>query len=133
MSRSQRGRFVAVTKDQWIELRALAIQHGWKPCGTIDPGLGLEELKNFEKRGWMGGYDCPSFQKATEGDAYALSDCLASALQYYVDSKSLLENEFSTRIVSMNTGSTIFFSWTMSSTIPENIPLRSVTQSSNGA
>ncbi|HIA41185.1 MAG TPA: hypothetical protein EYN87_03665 [Gammaproteobacteria bacterium] len=96
MSRSQRGRFVAVTKDQWIELRALAIQHGWKPCGTIDPGLGLEELKNFEKRGWMGGYDCPSFQKATEGDAYALSDCLASALQYYVDSKSLLENEFST-------------------------------------
>jgi hypothetical protein len=96
MSRSQRGLFVAVTKDQWIELRALAIQHGWKPCGTIDPGLGLEELKNFEKRGWMGGYDCPSFQKATEGDAYALSDCLASALQYYVDSKSLLENEFST-------------------------------------
>ena len=96
MSRSQRGRFVAVTKDQWIELRTLAIQHGWKPCGTIDPGLGLEELKNFEKRGWMGGYDCPSFQKATEGDAYALSDCLASALQYYVDSKSLLENEFST-------------------------------------
>jgi hypothetical protein len=96
MSRSQRGRFVAVTKDQWIELRALAIQHGWKPCGTIDPGLGLEELKNFEKKGWMGGYDCPSFQKATEGDAYALADCLASALQYYVDSKSLLENEFST-------------------------------------
>ena len=44
----------------------------------------------------MGGYDCPSFQKATESDAYALADCLASALQYYVDSKSLLENEFST-------------------------------------
>ena len=95
MSRSHRGRFMAVTNNQWSELRVLASRHGWKPCGTIDPGLGLEELKSFEMRGWTGGYDCPSFQKTTEVDAYALSDCLASALQYYVDSENLLECEFS--------------------------------------
>ncbi|MED5391134.1 MAG: hypothetical protein VX977_05170, partial [Pseudomonadota bacterium] len=72
MSRSQRGRFIAITNNQWSDLRALASQHGWKPCGTIDPGLGLEELKSFEKKGWLGGYESPSFQKTTEVDAHAL-------------------------------------------------------------
>ena len=95
MSRSHRGRFIAITNNQWSDLRALASQHGWEPCGTIDPGLGLEELKSFENSGWAGGYDSPSFQKTTEVDAYSLSDCLASALQYYVESDNLLESEFS--------------------------------------
>jgi len=76
-------------------LRALASQHGWEPCGTTDPGLGLVELKSFEKSGWAGGYDCPSFQKTTEVDAYALSDCLASALQYYIESENILERDYS--------------------------------------
>ena len=52
MSRSHRGRFIAITNNQWSDLRALASQHGWEPCGTIDPGLGLEELKSFENSGW---------------------------------------------------------------------------------
>ena len=95
MSRSHRGRFIAITNNQWSDLRTLASQHGWEPCGTIDPGLGLVELKSFEKSGWAGGYDCPSFQKTTEVDAHALSDCLASALQYYVESENILEREFS--------------------------------------
>ena len=95
MSRSQRGRFIAITKNQWSDLRALASQHGWEPCGTIDPGLGLSELKAFEMTGWGGGYDHPSFQKTTEVDAYSLSHCLASALQYYVESGNVLESEFS--------------------------------------
>ena len=95
MSRSQRGRFIAITNNQWSDLRALASQHGWKPGGTIDPGLGLSELKGFEKNGWAGGYDNPSFQKTTDVDAYALSRCLASALQYYVESGKILESEFS--------------------------------------
>ena len=95
MSRSHRGRFIAITNNQWSDLRALASQHGWEPCGTIDPGLGLVELKSFEKSGWAGGYDCPSFQKTTEVDAYALSNCLASALQYYGESENILEREFS--------------------------------------
>lgn len=95
MSRSQRGRFIAITNNQWSDLRALAIQHGWKPCGTIDPGLGLAELKGFEKDGWSGGYDYPSFQKTTEVDAYSLSHCLALALQYYFESGNVLECEFS--------------------------------------
>ena len=95
MSRSHRGRFIAITINQWSDLRALASQHGWEPCGTTDPGLGLVELKSFEKSGWAGGYDCPSFQKTTEFDAHALSDCLASALQYYVESENILEREFS--------------------------------------
>ena len=95
MSRSHRGRFIAITNNQWSDLRALASQHGWEPCGTIDPGLGLEELKSFENSGWAGGYDYPSFQKTTEVDAYSLSDCLASALQHYVESDKLLESEFS--------------------------------------
>ena len=95
MSRSQRGRFIAITNKQWSDLRALASQYGWEPCGTIDPGLGLSELKGFEKNGWAGGYDYPSFQKATEVDAYALSQSLASALHYYVESGNALENEFS--------------------------------------
>ena len=95
MSRSHRGRFIAITNNQWSDLRALASQHGWEPCGTINPGLGLEELKGFEKSGWAGGYDCPSFQKTTEVDAIALSDCLASALQYYVESENILESKFS--------------------------------------
>ena len=95
MSQSQRGRFIAITINQWRDLRALASQHGWEPCGTIDPGLGLSELKDFEKHGWAGGYDYPSFQKATEVDAYALSQSLASALHYYVESGNALENEFS--------------------------------------
>ena len=73
----------------------LASQHGWEPCGTIDPGLGLSELKGFEKNGWAGGYDYPSFQKTTAIDAYALSYCLATALQYYVESEDVLESEFS--------------------------------------
>ena len=94
MSRSQRGRFIAVTKTQWSDLRTLAKQHGWVPRGTIDPGLGLSELKNFEKNGWAGGYDCPSFQKTIEVDAYSLSNCLESALQYYVESGDSLEYEF---------------------------------------
>ena len=95
MSRSHRGRFIAITNNQWSDLRTLASQHGWEPCGTIDPGLGLVELKSFEKTGWAGGYDCPSFQKTTEVDACALSDCLASALQHYVESETILEIEFS--------------------------------------
>jgi len=95
MSRSHRGRFIAITNNQWSDLRTLASQHGWEPCGTIDPGLGLVELKSFEKTGWAGGYDCPSFQKTTEVDACALSDCLASALQHYVESETILESEFS--------------------------------------
>ena len=95
MSRSHRGRFIAITNNQWSDLRTLASQHGWEPCGTIDPGLGLVELKSFEKTGWTGGYDCPSFQKTTEVDACALSDCLASALQHYVESETILESEFS--------------------------------------
>ena len=95
MSRSHRGRFIAITNNQWNDLRTLASQHGWEPCGTIDPGLGLVELKSFEKTGWTGGYDCPSFQKTTEVDACALSDCLASALQHYVESETILEIEFS--------------------------------------
>ena len=95
MSRSHRGRFIAITNNQWSDLRALASQHGWEPCGTIDPGLGLEELKSFENSGWAGGYDYPSFQKTTEVDAYSLSDSLASALQHYVESDKLLESEFS--------------------------------------
>ena len=95
MSRSQRGRFIAVTNRQWSDIRTLAIQHGWKPCGTIDPGLGLSDLKGFETTGWAGGYDCPSFQKTTEADAYALSNCLASALKYYIESGNVLESEFS--------------------------------------
>ena len=94
MSRSQRGRFIAITQNQWNDLRILASQHGWEPCGTIDPGLGLSELKSFEKNGWGGGYDHPSFQKTTEDDAYALSHCLASALQHYVESENILEREF---------------------------------------
>ena len=94
MSRSKRGRFIAITNDQWKDVRVLAIQHGWEPCGTIDPGLGLSELKNFEKNGWAGGYDCPSFQKTIEVDAYSLSNCLESALQYYVESGDSLEYEF---------------------------------------
>ena len=49
----------------------------------------------FEKTGWSGGYDSPSFQKTTEVDACALSDCLASALQHYVESETILESEFS--------------------------------------
>jgi hypothetical protein len=52
MSRSHRGRFIAITNNQWSDLRTLANQHGWEPCGTIDPGLGLVELKSFEKTGW---------------------------------------------------------------------------------
>ena len=95
MSRSHRGRFIAITNNQWSDLRTLASQHGWEPCGTIDPGLGLVELKSFEKTGWAGGYDSPSFQKTTEVDACALSDCLASALQHYVESETILESEFS--------------------------------------
>ena len=95
MSRSHRGRFIAITNNQWSDLRTLASQYGWEPCGTIDPGLGLVELKSFEKTGWTGGYDCPSFQKTTEVDACALSDCLASALQHYVESETILESEFS--------------------------------------
>ena len=95
MSRSHRGRFIAITNNQWSDLRTLASQYGWEPCGTIDPGLGLVELKSFEKTGWTGGYDCPSFQKTTEVDACALSDCLASALQHYVESETILEIEFS--------------------------------------
>ena len=95
MSRSHRGRFIAITNNQWSDLRTLASQYGWEPCGTIDPGLGLMELKSFEKTGWTGGYDCPSFQKTTEVDACALSDCLASALQHYVESETILEIEFS--------------------------------------
>ena len=90
MSRSNRGRFIAITHIQWKHLRTLARKHGWKPCGTIDPGLGLEDLKTFEKNGWGGGYDCPRFQKTTDADAYSLSHSLASALQHYVDSKILL-------------------------------------------
>ena len=95
MSRSKRGRFIAITNDQWKDVRVLAIQHGWEPCGTIDPGLGLSELKNFEKNGWAGGYDYPNFQKTTEIDAYALSHCLASAVEYYIGSGIVLESEFS--------------------------------------
>ena len=95
MSRSHRGRFIAITNNQWSDLRTLASQHGWEPCGTIDPGLGLVELKRFEKTGWAGGYESPSFQKTTEVDACALSDCLASALQHYVESETILESEFS--------------------------------------
>ena len=95
MSRSHRGRFIAITNNQWSDLRTLASQYGWEPCGTIDPGLGLVELKSFEKTGWTGGYDCPSFQKTTEVDACALSDCLALALQHYVESETILEIEFS--------------------------------------
>ena len=95
MSRSDRGRFIAITHNQWNDLRTLANQHGWEPGGTIDPGLALEELKRFEKNGWAGGYDHPSFQKTTEADARALSDCLASALQYYVESENVIEKEFS--------------------------------------
>ncbi len=94
MSRSQRGRFIAITNNQWSDVRTLARQHGWEPCGTIDPGLGLSELKSFEEKGWLGGYDYPSFQKTTEIDAYALSKCLASALEYYVESENSLESEF---------------------------------------
>ena len=95
MSRSKRGRFIAITNDQWKDVRVLAIQHGWEPCGTIDPGLGLLEIKGFEKNGWSGRYDYPSFQKATEADAYALSHCLALALQYYDETGNVLESEFS--------------------------------------
>ncbi len=95
MSRSKRGRFIAITNNQWSDLRSLAIRHGWEPCGTIDPGLGLSELKSFEKDGWAGGYDYPNFQKATEVDAYALSNCLGSALQYYIETGNVLESEFS--------------------------------------
>ena len=95
MSRSQRGRFIAITNNQWRDLRALASQHGWEPCGTIDPGLGLSEMKDYEKNGWAGSYDYPSFQKTTEVDAYALSHSLASALQYYDESGDVLESQFS--------------------------------------
>ncbi len=95
MCRSQRGRFIAITNNQWRDLRALASQHGWEPHGTIDPGLGLSDLKGFEKNGWAGSYDYPSFQKTTEVDANALSHSLASALQYYVESGNSLEREFS--------------------------------------
>ena len=95
MSRLQRGRFIAITNKQWSDLMLLARQHGWEPCGTIDPGLGLSELKGFEKNGWTGGYDRPNFQKTTESDACALSYSLESALQYYVESGKSLESEFS--------------------------------------
>ena len=95
MSRSRRGRFIAITNKQWNDLRVLARRHGWVPSGTVDPGLGLSELKYFEINGWTGGYDQPIFQKATEADAYALSKSLASALQYYIESENVVENEFS--------------------------------------
>ena len=95
MSRSKSSRYIAITKNQWSDLRTLASQHGWEPYGTVDPGLGLSELKDFERNGWAGGYDDPSFQKATEIDAYALAQGLASALQYYLESGNILENEFS--------------------------------------
>jgi hypothetical protein len=74
----------------WERLLKLAIKHGWKPAGTIDPywgdpdgmhGMyGVKSSVNVQKT-WCGTYCANEYQLVTREDAQAMCKALGKARQ----------------------------------------------------
>ncbi len=75
------GATFAVDTDLWLSALDLALQHGWRPMGTVDPDTSLETAAAREMRWAPATYFLPRGQTIQSRDGAALSRCLLEALE----------------------------------------------------
>jgi hypothetical protein len=75
------GACLVIRSEDWVELRRLACEHGWRPAGTSKPAISLDiDRTQSCNENWNGNYDDPCGQIVTRNDARALSEALGELL-----------------------------------------------------